>query len=160
MKPIALLLEKLKEKGSLAIILLLGLAGVVLFVLGNNSDEQVQPTSVEEAQTLDAYIAALESRVAGMIAKIDGVSSVSVMLQPDGGEEHVYARNGSESSSQYVIIDGKNGDEALLVKRMEPKIRGAAVICKGGDDPKLQIKIVNLLCALFALQSNRVYVSG
>ena len=158
MKTIVSLFEKLREKNGMMVILLVGLVGVALFLLGGEGDTEEAPTA--DTENMQEYIENLELRVGHMISKIEGVSSVEVMLQPDGGEENVYARNGSEGSAQYVIIDGRNGDEALLVKRVEPKIRGAAVICRGGDDPSVQVKIVNLLCALFNLQSNRVYVSG
>ena len=158
MKTIVSLFEKLREKSGMMVILLVGLVGVALFLLGGEGDTEEVLTA--DTKNMQEYIENLELRVGHMISKIEGVSSVEVMLQPDGGEENVYARNGGEGSAQYVIIDGRNGDEALLVKRVEPKIRGAAVICRGGDDPSVQVKIVNLLCALFNLQSNRVYVSG
>lgn len=154
-----LLIDKLKEKSGMVVILLVGLIGVTLFFIGGERDAEVEVSENAE-RNMEKYIEYLEGRIESMIAKMEGVSSVTVMLQPDGGEENVYARNGNEGGAQYVIMSGKKGDEALLVKQVEPKIRGAAVICKGGDDPNLQVKIVKLLCALFQLQSNRVYVSG
>lgn len=158
MNTIISLIDKLKEKSSIVIILIVGVAGIALYLLGSESDAKEISADFAE-RDMEAYIENLESRVESLISKISGVSSVEVMLQVDGSEENVYARNGSEGGWQYVMIDGENGDGGLLVKRVEPKIRGAAVVCRGGDDSIVQVKIVNLLCALFNLQSNHVYVS-
>jgi len=40
------------------------------------------------------------------------------------------------------------------------KIQGAAVVCRGGNDPQIKIKIISLISALYDIPSNKVYVLG
>ncbi len=39
------------------------------------------------------------------------------------------------------------------------KILGIAVLCKGGDDPNIKLKLYQILNALFKLPSNRIAIS-
>lgn len=42
----------------------------------------------------------------------------------------------------------------------EGEIKGVAVICQGGNDPRVQAEVVRLLSAALGLSTNRIYVSG
>ena len=42
----------------------------------------------------------------------------------------------------------------------EGEIKGVAVICQGGNDPRVQAEVVRLLSAALGLGTNRIYVSG
>ena len=61
---------------------------------------------------------------------------------------------------EYVITDVDGNGTPIKVKLVFPKLRGIAVVCRGGGNPINQEKIVSLLSALFDLSSNRVYVTG
>lgn len=162
-------LQKLKStKGSL--LLILGLSvGILLFLLGGGSGEKKEekapaadPSECEK--TLD-LLTVLESRVCELLSHMDGISDVHVILTPDATKETVYAQNGSYSGGvlterEYVLADIDGDDTPLVIKLIFPKLRGIAVVCRGGSNPINQEKIVSLLCSLFDLPASRVYVTG
>ncbi len=162
-------LETMKHaKGSW--LLLVGLAaGLLLVFLGGNewtsSAESLASDTQEGYPETNDYIASLERRVCQLLEAMDGVSEVSVIITPDGTGETVYAQNGHYESGilterEYVITDGNGNDKPILIRLIYPKLRGIAVVCRGGSNPILQEKIVSLLCALFDLSANKVYVTG
>ena len=145
-------------------IVLAALAGVILILIGtfgnNSADIEPVPTSAEV--TVDSTDE-LETKLETLIGQIDGVSGVSVMVTFDSGNEYVYARDSDDTGKvfNYVIIDKSTSTETpVLVKEIQPKIRGIAVVCSGGENPSVQAKIISLLSALFNVSSNRVYVTG
>ena len=141
--------------------------GTILILLGSGgkSDEKVQPqtNTVSITDEADKYISALESRVKTLLESMDGISRVQVIITPESSTETVYAENGKYSGGaltekEYVI---KTGDgNPIILNFVYPKLRGIAVVCKGGSNPVNQQKIIGTLCALFDLTASHVYVSG
>ena len=39
-----------------------------------------------------------------------------------------------------------------------PRVRGVAVLCKGGDDPAVRAEIVQLVSAVLGIGTHRIYV--
>ena len=155
-------------KGSL--FLLVGLiAGLILIVMGNggfgeDKSEITEPVPDVQAEAVD-YISELERRVGDLLSRMDGISEVSVIIMPDTTAETVYAQNGSYdggvlTEKEYVITDVDGDGKPIKVKIIFPKLRGVAVVCRGGANPINQEKIMSLLTSLFDLPSNRVYVAG
>ncbi len=161
-------LEKMKQTKGLPLLLIGVAAGLLLLFAGGGGEESREPASpdpAEQKSETEEYLAALERRVCQLLEAMDGVSDVSVVITPDGTSETVYAQNGRYSGGslterEYVILDRDGDGELVAVKLLYPKLRGIAVVCRGGSNPILQEKIVSLLCALFELPSNKVYVTG
>ncbi len=155
-------------KGSLFLVVGL-IAGLILIFIGNGGigegkDEVTEPPYDGQDETKD-YISELERRVGELLSKMDGVSDVSVIIMPDTTSETVYAQNGSYeggvlTEKEYVITDIDGDGAPIRVKLIFPKLRGVAVVCRGGANPINQEKIMTLLTSLFDLPSNRVYVTG
>ncbi len=161
-------LERFKQtKG--AWLLLVGLAAGLLFLfVGEGDPETTEPAEVDttaELATTDEYVASLERRIALLLEEMDGVSGVTVLLTADCTAEMEYAQNdryagGVLTDREHVIVGVNGDDRPILVGRAYPRIRGAAVVCRGGSNPILQEKIVSLLCSLLDLPATDVYVSG
>ena len=161
--------DKLKNsKGSMFLILGLA-AGIILLFIGSGDSakrkEAAIDTSPDEAEEALDYISELERRVAELLGYMDGISDVHVIITPENAGETVYAQNGSYDGGvmterEYVITDVDGNGTPIKVKLVFPKLRGIAVVCRGGGNPINQEKIVSLLSALFDLSSNRVYVTG
>ena len=109
----------------------------------------------------------LEKRLSEAISQINGAGKTKVMLTFDSSEEFLFAGNSeeekdvtkTETKSEFVIIEGKNGEEPLLIKTNEAKIRGVLVICEGGDNPLIKETIIEAVCALLNISSNKVSVA-
>ena len=91
----------------------------------------------------------------------------SIVILWDSSKEYFYAENHSENSEEteksiereFVVIEGENGDEPIVLKIKESKIRGVLVICEGGDNPVIKEKIIEAVCALLDVSSNSVSVA-
>ncbi len=160
-------LEKWKQHKILWLLLIGIAAGVLLLTWEDGKEgegeETTSPIPTPAFSEAEEYLTNLERRIANLLEAMDGVSDVSVIVTPDGTAESLFAQDGQYEDGaltqrEYVIV-GRDG-EPILVRLIYPKLRGVAVVCKGGSNPILQEKIVSLLCALLELSSNKVYVTG
>ena len=114
------------------IFLLLAALGVLLFVLGGIMGGR------EDKRT--DYAGYLEERVRELCLSIDGVKEAEVFLTLD--EAVSAGMFGEGASSPY------------------PAVRGVAVVCTGGERPRVRQTVTMLLCAALGISSNRVSVAG
>ena len=157
----------MKKKILLGIGIAAGLALIVLSgFIGNGKNDipDQNPTKGIDISG-EEYANKLEARLAEQIGRISGVSGVSVMITLENNGETVYAQNadfaeGDLISKEYLVIDAGSAESTVVVRELLPKVRGVSVVCSGGDEPVMQAKIINMVCALFGISSNRVYVSG
>ena len=85
----------------------------------------------------------------------------------DSSKEYFYAKNSSENigdsetekESEFVILDSSEGEKPIVLKTDEAKIRGVLVVCEGGKDPFVCEKILEAICALLDIPSNKVSVA-
>lgn len=151
-------------------LLVIGLvAGLLLLILGMNSDkgEDVTPLDTQQSgiEVADAYFTALEQKLTLLLEKMDGISEVNLVITADSDAETVYAHDtryeeGLPIEESYVTVE-VNGEKRLIpVKHLYPAVRGIAVVCRGGSNPINQQKIITLLTSLTGLPSTRVYVTG
>ena len=154
-----------------AFILLLGCIGMLLIVLS-----EFIPDNLSESKNIAANCnfsntatkeSELESRLKDVISQISGAGKTVVMVTLDSSEEYFYAKNSSEDKddtetkkeSEIVIIDGENGEEPIILKSTEAEVRGVLVICEGGENAVVREKIIEAVCALLDVPSNRVSVA-
>ncbi len=141
--------------------LLLGL--ILLFlpqITARSSEDAVQKLDGEAA--ISAYAAELEHRIAQMTEALTGDSSASVLVTVDCSAETVYAKettaNGKDTyQTSYLLA---SGNQPVPVREVTPKIRGIAVICRGGDDPQLQLAVIHMLTAAFGIAASHVFVGA
>lgn len=154
------LFSKNKALGAL---LCAALLGILLMAMSH-------PSSQEKAKSFtdcEKYSRQVEKKIAASLEDMCG-GKISVIVSVDMCEQYVYAENRNESaektdSSDKTTVSGQyaafNG-EPLITTVIQPKIRGIAVICTGGDDPLLQNKIINLLSCAYSISSAKICVSG
>ncbi len=108
------------------------------------------------------YTSELEGRIEKLCLAVDGISHAEVLLTLDCSSEYVYAKdeNASTSASEYVIISGGDGEEAVPVSEIYPRIRGVAVVCTGGDSAAVQKKLTELLSAALGISANKIKIVG
>lgn len=111
----------------------------------------------------DAAVQGLEERVVKLCDQMRGVSDVSVMITLDTVGETKYAQNSqvnkdeSNVNTRYEYVSDAGG--LLPIAEVTPKVRGVAVVCGGGGNPDIQLKLTELLSALFGIPSSAVSVA-
>ena len=171
--------EKITQKtklspGLLAVVVLLGAGAVFLFLSEVTTAEDVSAdvqTTVVCADIRE-YTAELEERLVSIISAIDGAGETKVMVTLESGSEEIYlsnfdygensdsnGKNSYERKDEFVIIDGSSGQEGIVVRTAEPKVRGVAVVCRGAGSDTVCAEIVEAVTALLDISSTRVSVA-
>ncbi len=122
-------------------------------------------TSASQKLTSAEYCALLEQKAVKLIESLPEVDECSVFITLDSGYQYVYATDQhvredgdtKETDKTIVLADGEKGEDPILIQETMPKIAGVAVVC-GGASYETQYRIIELMCALFDIKSNRISV--
>mgnify|MGYP006974622555 CR=1 FL=1 len=104
---------------------------------------------------------------------IDDKELEAIMEREFGPDKHPYyryshnktpakpvnAEYNTEIRKKYVIVDGSSGEQGIVVRQSEPKIRGVAVVCEGGGNQTVKQQIIETVTALLDISSARVSVA-
>ena len=169
--------ERWKEKGlelfqKYKYVLLILLAGVVLLLwpAGKKTSEAKDAPAVAGAVSQEDFsVSALEEKLADTLSKIKGAGDVTVMLTVQGGSRQVLAMDekstrradgGSETQSTTVVVSGASaaGNNPVLVQQLYPRFQGALVVCSGGDDPGVRLKLMEAVSALTGLGTDKISI--
>lgn len=161
------ILKKLSSKKGNLVIAALVLVGVLLILFPTDREESKSETA-DNLVTVSTYTEKLEEKIQSLCTAVDGVGGVRVLVTLDCGSEFVYADNrtedvddaGSSYTSDYLIIEDKNGTSPVTVTEIYPKIRGVAVVCDGGDAPTVKTKLTKLLAAALGISTSRISVTS
>jgi len=88
---------------------------------------------------------------------VDGITEATVFLTLDCSTEYVYSE---DSASDFLILSGSDGEQAVMLYEISPRVRGVAVVCTGGDLPRIRETVTELLAAALDLPANRIKVAG
>lgn len=106
----------------------------------------------------------LEERVKELCERVEGVSDVNVLIVVDTISENIYAENvqtrHSDGSDEVRREFAGGSDSPIKIGERNATVRGAAVVCKGGDDPALKLKLTSLISAALGIPSSSVSVVG
>ena len=158
-------------------IVALGVIGIGLILLSEFWPQKTQETAAKA--TAQDFVADTEKRLTEMISNISGAGQCRVMVTLENGVEYVYAteqkinsdrtEDTGGSSSKYsqrddseesIILVEVNGErQGLLVKEIQPTVRGVVIICEGGDDPAVQEQITDAVTTALNISTKRVSIS-
>ena len=146
------------------LVLLVILAGLLLLMLplGEREEEPVK-TAGETAVSFD--LAAMETRLAEALSRIDGAGEVTVVLTVQNGPRQVLAqdvdrRTGEGENTETVVLSrGGSAQETVTVQELYPSYQGALLICEGGDDPNVRLKLTEATSALTGLGADKISIS-
>lgn len=105
--------------------------------------------------------------LAQILAQIEGVGDTKVMLSVSLGEETIYQtdtnenieENSSKVDKETVIIsDSGRGEKGLIRQVIPATYMGAIVVCKGADDPKVRLSVVDAVAKFTGLGTNKISV--
>lgn len=175
------ILKKLSADKKTMFIVLAGIIGVLILVAsefipeGEKAKEDEKETQVSEYNIENHYEYAemLEKKLTDLISSIEGAGATKVMLTLESSSEAVYAQNdktdmesndeNSEKISKendYVLIKTDSSkEEALLLKIIQPEVKGVAVVCEGGDSIYVQQKIIETISAVFDINASKIKVT-
>ena len=109
----------------------------------------------------------LERRMEAALSRVEGAGEVSVVLTLRSGTRQVLAqdissaRAGEEETEErttVVVSAGSGREEAVALQQIYPQFQGALVVCAGGDDPAVQLKLVEAVSALTGLGSDKISI--
>ena len=117
----------------------------------------------------DFSVSALEEKLERTLSKVHGAGEVSVMLTVQGGSRQVLAEDvknsrsaegGSESQRATVVVSGTSGTGGgpVLVQQLYPKFQGALVVCSGGEDAQVRLKLMEAVSALTGLGTDKISI--
>ena len=151
------LLEKYK------FVLLVLLAGILLLLLptfeggdGTGGSGRTDPPS-ELAFDLEG----LEKKLSDTLSEVEGAGEVSVVLTVKASTRQVLAQDITSSQKEgavdegrttVVVSKGSGREEAVPLQQIYPQFQGALVVCPGGSDPEVRLKLVEAVSALTGLK--------
>ena len=153
-------------------VLLILLAGVVMLLwpAGKKAPptEAPSPTAASAPQE-DFSVSALEDQMAATLSRIRGAGDVTVMLTVQGGSRQVLATDeksvrrsdgGSETQSATVVVSGASaaGSGPVLIQQLYPRFQGALVVCSGGADAGVRLKLMEAVSALTGLGTDKISI--
>ena len=172
--------EKLKSAFTsdkkLAVLCAVGVLGVLLLVISEfRPSDGKKAESVTAAQNQETYAEDIEKRLTEIVSSIDGAGKTRVMVTLDSGAEQVYAKNEKIKSDtsggtaiekenfsnekEYVLIETDGNEGGMIIKLIQPKIRGVAVVCEGGGSDAVRQEITQAITAVLDISASRVYIT-
>ena len=88
-------------------------------------------------------------------AEINGLSNIGFFC----GDSADFAKK-IYGSADFIIVSDSDGEHAVKLCEIYPKIRGVAVVCTDGDLPQVKESVVRLLSASLGIPSSRIEVAG
>lgn len=173
--------EWLKDEKRLKILTLIGIVGIIMIALSGlikpKSEIKSSPKESDECEVIAEYTRRYEERVKEIVDSIEGAGESKVMITLESGVEYIYAkeekqknditdRNGdvvdekNSSEKTTILIEDENGRKKALVKTVkEPSVKGVVVVCEGGDDIEVKLRVTEAVKTALGVGSNSVCVT-
>ena len=153
--------------GNYQYVLLVLAVGVVLLLLpaGEGRDSPADQGGGQEGE--EAFVLAdFEGKLARTLSQIEGAGETSVVLSLDGSSRQILAQDreqdgGGGGSSTVVTVGKGSGSQGVVpLQTVAPSFRGALVVCPGGNDPQIRLRLIEAVSALTGLGADRISVCG
>lgn len=181
------LIEFTKKPVFSKIIVVVGVVGIGLIFLSGfipkspKSDETIKVQN-SNSTSLTEYENQLEQNLAEIICNINGAGSTKVFLTMESSAEQIFASDNSiaqnnsnntkssndtqsqkdiTSENKYITVELSDGtQQTVLVKEIQPKVRGVLVVCAGGDNNVVKEKVIDAVTKALDISSSKVSVAG
>ncbi|MDE6627296.1 MAG: hypothetical protein K2K56_13115 [Lachnospiraceae bacterium] len=137
----------------------------------------VAGTAMENSEK-NEYIERLENKLEQTIGGMEGAGKVLVMITLKDNGEKILDKNqpyesetvkskeeGKETESsqirsqQETVLVDEGGDTApIVIQEIYPDVEGVVVVCEGGDNSELTIRIKEAVEALFSIDAHKIVV--
>ena len=147
-------------------VLLVIAAGIVLLLLPLGGEENPTSGGTErQAESGEETFRGeeMERRLEEALSRVDGAGEVTVVLTVKSGARQILAqdssRSGEESSTSTVVVStGSGTEDAVVLQQVYPQYQGALVVCPGGGDPAVCLKLVDAVSALTGLGADKISI--
>lgn len=134
------------------------LVGLGLLALPGRETSEPAPAVT---QTIPAE--SLERRLEELLSQIQGAGKVRVLLTEEVGPETVWQTDVQSDdagrSEDTVLVEDSDRNETGLVRRtLEPRYRGAVILCQGADAAQVKFAIVEAVRCVTGLGADRISV--
>lgn len=179
-----------RSRNNRLLITLVGLGALILLLSRLDSPITQPPpqsddggrNSVVTLSDADQATVALERRLEQILSEVAGAGQVQVMLQMEGSEFHVYARQTTEEESMTREVDGNGvvtetrqemrrsdqpvfrqgsqgrNEEALIETIYAPEVRGVLVIADGASNENIRYQLSQAVQTVLGVAAHRVEV--
>ena len=109
----------------------------------------------------------LEKKLETILVLVEGAGETRVLLSLETGEQTVFQADETastqadrqEKKTTTVTVTDASRQQQGLVRQVEaPTYRGAVVVCRGGDDPRVKLSVVEAVSGVTGLPSNQITV--
>ena len=134
------------------------LVGLGLMLLPGKTQREPSVMPEETVRVQD-----LEKRLEAILSQIEGVGQVQVLLTVEAGQETLYQMDTQSEADRRtedtVLVEDASRTETGLVRQIvEPRYRGAVIVCHGADQPSVRLAIVEAVRCLTGLGADRISV--
>jgi stage III sporulation protein AG len=150
--------------GQYRYVLLVILVGIILLLLPTFSGGKKEtPAPTPSSSSVEFDLAAMEEKLAAAISEISGAGKARVVLTLKGGPRQVVAVDESasdreNSSTTVVVSKGSGTQDAVVLQQVYPQYQGALIICPGGGEAAVKLKITEAVSAVTGLGAARISV--
>ena len=156
----------LNRDKTVRILLWVGLAGILLIGVSELFPREESTESASVTLTEGQVEQALEQRITALLRDVEGVGTCRVMVTLESDTQAVYAADttsaesadGITYSEHYLTVDTDSGPVGLLLTRIQPTVKGVAVVCDGGGSAAVQQRVVQVVTTAFHISERRVCV--
>lgn len=146
----------------LSLWLCVGVIGIALIALSEWRPRDRNTTPLTPTATAQQVEAALEERIESLLSAVEGVGNCRVMVTLESESRAVYAADtaadGDSLTENVLTVATDTGPVGLLLTRVCPTVKGVAVVCRGGGDPAVQERVVQVVSTAFHISDRRVCV--
>lgn len=149
-------------------VLLVVLIGAALLLWPQEEHTAVSLDTVSGETKQDVFdLAQMERKMSAALSQIDGAGDVTVLLTVKNSSRNVLAEDknatiqpdGREEKVETVVISSGSGIQApVLLEQVYPAFQGALVICSGGDEASVHLKLMEAVSALTGLGADKICI--
>lgn len=138
--------------------------GAVLLLLPTSGGETEAADRGAEVQSDAFNLEAFEEKLETILSQVEGAGSVRVVLTLDSGSRQVLAQDvdrdgqGGGASTTVTVGQGSGTREVVPLQTIAPEFRGALVVCPGGGNPQVKLKLIEAVSALTGLGSDCISI--
>ncbi|MBQ7099582.1 MAG: stage III sporulation protein AG [Oscillospiraceae bacterium] len=135
------------------------LAGLVILLLP--TADKAAPEPKNTAQVVPATT--VEERLERILSGIEGAGTVQVLLTEESGRQTLYQTDVQSDETRrtedtVLVEDAERRETGLVRQTLEPRYRGAVVLCDGADSSAVKLAIVEAVGCVTGLGADRICV--
>ncbi len=116
-----------------------------------------------EGQSLDYDVSIFETHLAENLSQIEGAGETRVVLTLRNDGQKVYVQDTQRDTSgknitTTVTVGSGSNEQVVEVQQLAPQFQGALIVCQGGDNPAVQLQLIQAVSALTGLGSDCISV--